>query len=65
MNEFEVPKDRRPEAARLFNEMDVEETLNVLDKLDKAGQGDNTVTELIDQLTALRGRNLEKRDEAA
>ncbi|MBU2229318.1 hypothetical protein KJ810_02840 [Patescibacteria group bacterium] len=65
MNEFELPKNRRPEVARLFNERDVEETLNVLDKLDKAGQGDNTVTELIDQLTALHEKNLEKRNKAA
>ena len=63
----EAPKKNRnrPEAARLFDEKDVEQALNVLDMLDRSGQGDQTVTELIGQLTAIHEQNLEKRDEAA
>lgn len=65
MNTYEMPNNRRLEAARLFNEQDVEETLSALDKLDRAGMGDDTVHELIGWLTALHDRNLDKRDEAA
>jgi DNA-binding transcriptional MerR regulator len=65
MNSHEFPKSNKIEAARLFNEQDIEETLNVLDKLDKAGMSDDKVSELIDWLTGLHEQNLEKREEAA
>ena len=67
MKAAEIPKidNSKHEAARLFNEQEVVETLNALDIMRRANMGDKTVDELIDWLMSVHEQNLEKRDKAA